>query len=264
MNTPLLHTLGTVWALMHRECKVYQNRIQKYGINYVIIYPILYVICFGYLASQVLFRNNYGSMFLYIGNLSLLLLSATFSFAVPLLLDIEGDRFIDYQCTLLPSHIIIAIRIVFSALFTFVLACPFFPIAKLLLPSQFIAPQLSWLNVLIMIFLGSLCLSSYSTFAITMIKHRKQTVNFWIRVNFPLLVLGGFWIPYILMKDNFPFLSLVALANPFLYITEGLRNATIGGSQYFSVLLCAVMLLLFSLIFTVLSCNRLKKRMDYL
>jgi ABC-type multidrug transport system permease subunit len=265
MNIRINPTLAIALQLMRRECIVYKKRLQSYGVNYLILYPLMYVVCFGYLASRFMYADvTKGTLNLYVGNATLLMLSASFAFILPLILDIEGDRFIDYQCTLVPSWLVLVVRILFAGSFTFILITPFLPFAQLLLPAQFITPYLSWPKVFCMLFVSALCLAAYNMLAIVIIKQRKETINFWIRVNFPLTVLGGFWVPLTIIKKSIPILGYLSYANPFLYITEGLRSALINPNDYIPFLSCIVMLLLFGLAFSLFSFYIFKKRMDYL
>lgn len=252
--------------LVQRDIAVYKQRFVKYGINYLLIYPAIFTLTFAYISPGVYFGSaaTVSGNTLFIGNLLVLLGSITFHLMVPLLNDRQGVRFIEYQLTLFNPRALLLEMIFFAALFSGTLFVPFFPISKLLLQNVFDTSHTSWVQVFIIIYAGAFCLAAYNLLAICVMTERKQGVNFWLRCNLPLFALGGLWAPWYVMNLLSPTLGFVIRLNPFLYVSEGLRQAIISGENYFSFSTCLAMLSLYTILFTLASFWVFKKRMDHI
>jgi len=164
---------------------------------------------------------------------------------------------------LLNPQLIILQRILFSALFGFLTMIPFFPVSKLLMQSALETTHTSWPALFFMLLCGSLCAAAYNMVAILLIPSSRQLGSFWNRANNLLVSLGGFWIPWYITNQFSGMLAKAILLTPFIYFSEGLRQAIVGGEQFFSLGICIAGLLGFTTLFTLASFVLFKRKIDY-
>lgn len=249
---------------LQRDIYSYRHRISTYLINYAIIYPVLYAFAIGYLQSNSYFGNNplQGSSLL-IGHILIIILVFANMLNIGLLFDFENQRFIDYQVTLLHPRLILLERILFASVFTFAISMPFFPIAKWVLGDAFVTTYTSWPKTYFMLYVSSLLCATYTQFMVCIIPSSRKLRSYWMRINFVLNTLGGLFIPWFVINKLNLTLGYITLLNPFLYITEGLRQAILAQPEYLSFWLCISILLAFATAFTLLSFHYFKKRVDH-
>jgi len=261
-----LEICKTFFQLLHRDFYIFGKRLKTYGINYLIIYPLLAILIFGYIQPGVIFGagSAKASIILMVGTFALNSVQICFSLISPLMYDIEGDRFIDYQMMLLPPRVLFFELIAFPALFSFIIAMPFFPLARLLLPSYFDALNTSWVGLLLMNLVCSYFFASYVLMVMCFIKRSFNVRYFWIRINWPLVVLGGFWVPWALLNSRFKLYSWLALIDPYTYITEGLRSALVGNDPFIAYPICILALIFFSGVFNILALYFFKRKLDHI
>lgn len=251
---------------MQRDAYLYRHRIVQYMTNYAIIYPLLYAFSFGYLQSQIYFQSNNAQLgtVLFCGNFLVVAIVLTFKLSIDLLFDLEGDRAINYQIIILRPQLIIIQRILFTSLFSFVVLLPYFPVAKLFLAHLLITQHASWFKLAIILYLSCLMGAAYNHLAACSLTNSNVIGTFWRRCNMPLFLMGGFWIPWIIMNKVSPILGAITLLNPFLYVTEGIRQTILASPDFLSFGQCVAALIAFSIIFTVLACYFFKKKMDHI
>jgi ABC-type polysaccharide/polyol phosphate export permease len=137
-------------------------------------------------------------------------------------------------------------------------------ISRILVGHVFDMSNIDWFSLFAVLAFGCLCCVSYHMLAAIILKRVEQIGTFWFRVNFVLLVFGGTWIPHYVMASIIPALDRITYLNPITYITEGLRQSIIGGSRFLPISTCIITLMVFSVLFTTLSCYALKKRIDHI
>ena len=253
--------------LMQRDWYQYRQRILNYYlINYTLIYPALYAFSFGYLQANIFFGHSdpLKGTILFVGNFLLVVIVLSFNLGLDLLFDLEHDRTVDYQMTVINPRLIIIERILFTSLFTFFILLPYYPVAKLLLGAFFITSSLSIPKVLTILYASSLMCSAYNHLVACMLPSSDSIGIFWRRVNTPLFMLGGFWVPWYVLQKFSPWLGAVAMLNPFLYVTEGMRQAVLNNALFFSFWHSLGMLLVFTIIFTYSALWKFKKRVDHI
>jgi len=267
MKTATFHqTFNVFLQFLYRDALIHWKRIDTYVINNCLIWPVLQAICFAYLQPNVYFTENQIAMgvLIYTGELLIIMMVLSYTMNIALLFDIETTRFIDYQVTMLNPRLVLLEQILFTSLFVFVLLLPFFPITIFLLGPYFDSSHISWPALLLMLYLGSLCCSAYHMFVACTLKSSRQITRLWARYNLPLLLFGGLNIPWFTIKQYSPILGNVIGLNPLIYITDGLRQAVIGGPQFASLGTCVIALLLFSTAFTCGAWHFFKKRVDHI
>lgn len=254
------------FQFLYRDFYVYLKRIQTYAINFIVLYPLTYIVSFAYIQAKAYFGidNITQATIFFSGNVILLAMSLAFEFTIILLFDLENDRTIDYRITRLDPLLVLLEHIVFTTLFSFILLLPFFPITALVLQKNFDISHISWPLLFLMLFLSCLCCATYHLLVACALKNSKQIVHFWMRCNLPLMTLGGFWVPWYIMNQYSQYLGILTLFNPLLYATEGMRQAIIGGNMFLSASSCGLGLIIFSLIFTILTSWLFKKKVDHI
>jgi ABC-type multidrug transport system permease subunit len=218
------------------------------------------------LQTNILFgsgNERLGTM-LFTGNIIVIMMVISYKHTIDLLFDLEHGRFIDYQLMLLNPRLLILERIIFAGFYTCIFSLPFFPVAKICLGSYLETTHTSWLQVIFVIFVGSLCCAAYHQTAALMLKRSNQISTLWARINHILINFGGFWIPLYIFREYSPILGYAVYINPFLYITEGLRRAVLASDEFLSVWLCIGMLAGFTILFIVASWYLFKKRVDHI
>lgn len=266
MNSAL-HSLSVFWQLLRRDIYVAFKHIDTLGINYGLIYPLMYAFCFLYVEPRVLFEQSMtvqsGSI-TFIGQLSLVALILSFHATIPILFDLIGDRFIDYQCTLLNARIVLIERLIFAVLFSFCFMMPFFPVAKMLFPDSFNIPNASWLSLAWIILLTACMTSAYHLMATCLMRGPHQLSRLWIRCNEVMLTIGGLLVPWNVIYQTSPILGYFALLNPLVYVSEGARQALLASPAFFPLWICSVVMIGVTILCTAVACNAFKKRMDHI
>ncbi len=258
-------TIKIFFYFLWRDIYVHSKKFHANIINYALLYPLNYAFSFVYLQAGIYFKNNslYMGTLIFAGNIMLPMMILTYNVTFALLFDLEKNRFIDYQIILLSPRLVLLERIIFATLFSFILTIPFFPISKLLLGNHLDLSNVSWPALIGMLFVGSLCFASYQLLAACVLKS-NQIRTFWTRVNGLFITFGGFWIPLKVMAQYSTILGICVQLNPALYVTEGVRQAILKGSLFFSIPHCITVLLSMSTLFTILAWYFFKKRTDHI
>jgi len=263
----MTHTLAIFWQLLRRDMYVTCKRFNILGINFGLIYPLMYAFCFLYIEPQVLFEQSsivQNGSITFIGQISLFALIVSFHSTITLLFDLVGDRFIDYQCTLLNARVVLIERLVFAGLFSFCLLVPFFPMAKILFPNSFMIPHVSWFSLAWILLLTAFMTSAYNLMATCIMRGPHQISRLWIRCNEVMLMLGGLLIPWQVIYKTSPIFGYLALLNPLVYVSEGARQALLASPTFFSIWVCSAVMIGVTIVCTVIACSVFKKRVDHI
>lgn len=261
------HTLSVFWSLMQRDFFVHKKDFFQHVLNSVVISPLLFGFSFAYIQKTVYFGSNTAAAqqgtIMFIGTMIIPMIVTTYKLLAELLFDLEGNKFICYQMTLLNPRLILLQRILFAWIYTTLLTIPFLPIATLVAGHNLDLHTISWVSFYTVVAISVLCCASYNMFVLTLLKieHLK---SFWIRVNWPLINLGGFWIPLAAIKNFSPMLGFFAHLNPVTYMLEGMRSAVTGSAAFMPVGFCCGMLMIFTYICMALSFVFFKKRVDHI
>ena len=261
----LLYSCRLLIQLLARDFYVFGKRIASFGINYLLIYPVLAIVTFGYIQPGIYFGPGHAktSIILLVGSFAINMLSLCYTMMASFVFDLEHDRFIDYQISVIPPRILLIKMILFPALIASLISIPYFPLAYLILPSYFETLQSNWFGLMAIIIAASLYCTSYIMMGLCIIKKATSIRQFWLRFNWPLVVLGGLWIPWYLLRNHYPSLGYISLLDPFTYFTEGVRSALIGSDQFISYKICIFALLSFFCLFSIISVYFFKKKLDH-
>ncbi len=262
----MMHGLYVFTQLFRRDCYVHTQSIGNYLINYAILYPIIYTLMTAYFQANTYFNtiDPKAGTLLFCGNVVIMLMILSFINHIDILYDVEGPKYVDFQLTFCSAFTLIMERIIFYGLFTFILMAPFFPVSKLILPAYIDTSHTSWPAVMIILFLASFWCSAYQLMAICLLQSTDSIISFWKRANVPLMDFGGMWIPWYIMYTYSPFLGYAAYLNPLMYVTDGLKQALVGGPEFFAISTCIVALTGFTILCSLLAWVIFKKRVDCL
>ncbi len=251
---------------LYRDFYVYRTRLWQYAINYVFMYPACFSFAYAYVEPNALFgpHSEYLGTLLFTGSILIVLLLVSYKIAIQLLFDLENTRFIDYQMSILPPRLILLEQVVFASLFTFLLTAPFFPIGKLLVGDAFLTINTSWPKLFFILYLSALCASAYHVCASCFLEGSEKISLLWGRSNTILMSFGGIFIPMATIRSFSTWIGYATYANPFAYITEGIRSAILGGPTFTPYWLCATMLMVFSVLFTCGAWHYFKKKTDHI
>lgn len=254
---------------LKRDFYVYRKQIKKYIITYLVIFPILFSFVEGYIMPNSTFNLNIlpSKSLLLTGVIIWIMLGLAMSINAFFLIDLENNKFIQYQALLLNPRILILEKIIFSSIISFVFISPFFIISKLILREEFNTLALSVPKLLIIFLLGSICCSCYAILSMCILKGTYQLGSFWRRFNYPLILFGAEWVPWIQIFNFSKILGYLILINPFLYIGEGVRGAVIGidgKNLYIPFFYCIIFLMIISTIFIYATFYLFKKRIDHI
>lgn len=252
---------------LYRDFYTFSRRIKTYAVNYMLIYPIAFSVAFGYFLPSGSFGNvtPEQTTIIFIGSMLVFLQVTGFVLNLELVRDLEGDKFINYQISILDARLVIIERIVFVSLFSFILVFPYFPISTLILGPRFFIPHVCWPAVYLMLLLGSFLCSALNVWAFSFLNGGSRALpKFWLRIYNPMVVLGGFAVPWIVINTFSKPLSYILLANPLIYISEGLRQSFLHSERFFSLPLCIGALILFSCGLCASTMYYFKKKIDHI
>lgn len=261
-----MNSFKTFLYFLSRDWHVQAKHASRFILNQIILYPIIQGLTFLYLQPSILFgdRDPQINMMFFIGNILLLMMVITYKLTITLLFDLDQDRFIDYQISIMRPHLVLLERIVFVSLFTCLLLSPIFPIISCYFPAYFNTAATSWWRVILALYCGSLFCASYHTFMACWLNSPRDIRRLWIRYNQALFMLGGFSVPWHIVNQASPFLGYITRLNPMMYITEGLRQAFLNDARFFPYWLCIIALLLASSGMIVLAWRVFKRRVDHI
>lgn len=196
----------------------------------------------------------------FVGTLVTMIFNLGFSLAARVVVDLEHNRFIDYQITLpLGSWGVLCSYIASFFIELIISISPLIVFGMMAL-----SEALKWGNVnwLWFIPIYSISLLFVSVFFLALgLRYQYYWFfdNVWPRRLTPLVISGCIFIPWTTIARFSPLIGFVSLLNPVTYISEGLRSSLLGGTAYIApqwCLLGVMIWLAFSLIFLAQSKNK--------
>ncbi len=243
---------------------VHLKKIKDYISSYCFFLPLTYSIGFGYIMPNSTFHNlGFPPSFVLIGSLTILFITNTVPINLDFLMDIQSDRYIEYQMSLLRPRWLLLERILFSTSLMSCIMFTFFIMCKLFLGSWLSIENLSLTKLLTTIVLGSLWGSSYIVMSYSIMGNTTYISSWYRRCNFPMIVLGGLWMNWATMYKFSPLLGYISLCNPLIYISEGLRCAVFGQAGFIPFWICSLALLAISILFYFITLIAFKRLVDH-
>lgn len=224
-------------TLMHRDVLVYRSRFIPFIIQYSVIYPLLYGICFGYLMPKVGMgpTATMASSVILVGTICAALPAVGFAFLAEFIFDFERNRLLEFCITRISPRLYVLQKIVTGGLFTFLCLFPYYVVMKVMFWNFFDLSQASFGAAVLVLLLASLYQAALLVLFASYSKSATTIRYFWRRMNYPMMMLGGFLTPWFVMNKFSQTLGYLVLANPVLAVTEGLRRALLGGDQFLAL-----------------------------
>lgn len=252
------------FEFLKRDLTVYKQQWKRLAINNWFITPSIEAICFGYIIPMVNMKQpTPHGMTEFLGGMILwIIFPLAWSFSVELMYDFEHNKFVNYLNTVLNPNLVVLEKIVFYSFTSFINTLPFYPVCMLILGPYFDASHISWIKLFIILYAGALFCSAYNVFFVCYVSGFQRVSNFWMRLNYPMINFGGTFLSWAAMASYSKYLGYALLANPLIYLSEGIRNALLGPAHYFNFGLCVLALFGFSIALSFAAMHYYRKKLD--
>jgi ABC-type polysaccharide/polyol phosphate export permease len=201
--------------------------------------------------------------FMLVGMIASLGIVEAYSVIALIISDLDGDKVITYFLTLPIPPVLVFIRIlVYYGLYFTVLSSLLFPICNLLLPESIAYSTIHWPKCIFMLLLSSFSHAAIILWAASFVRDMRMLGQVWSRLLHPLWFLGGFQFKWAALYQKSPVLGYLALCNPIIHITEGMRGAVFGPVGYLPYWLTTTTLMVLIVCMTIHAIIRFKKRLD--
>lgn len=258
------HYLRVFVQLMRRDVHAFKKQMSAFAINYMIVCPVVYSLNYGYLMPNSGMVNptpEAGTLF-FAGSVLQVLISPSIGLALGVFFDMQHTRLIQYQLTFAPLRLIIFERILFFSAVTFFFVWPYYFIAKWLLGGYLATVDAHWLMIICILYLGALFFAAFTLFFVFLIERIQQFGNFFNRLVYPMIQLGGLRIPFSVFLEYSVLLGIIVMLNPLMHLTEGLRKAMLGGTTFLPYFISIGGVLISSLVCALLAMRYAYKRLD--
>jgi ABC-type polysaccharide/polyol phosphate export permease len=237
-----------------------QNLVDK--IIDIGIWVILTIVVTGYV-MPFFGLSNFGP-FQFGGVLAAIGLFELYSSVVDVVVDLEGDRVINYNLTLpIPSVLALLSKSIYYFTVYVVLTVAMLPIGWGCLMSQWHTMDISYFKLALVIIFQSMFYACFVLWAASMVPNMGQFGKIWSRFIFPMWFMGGFQFSWLALYHAIPTLAYINVINPMIYITESMRAALLGQTGYANFWLCLLAITFFSMMSLALGIRNLKKRLDF-
>lgn len=256
----MVRAFGVMLRLLMMDMYVFRATILDKIIN-TLIYCAVQMFVMGYMMRSFGLHDAYTNFFV-VGLFATVGMFEIFPMVVKVVSDRTGDQSILYYCTLpTTSWLVLGRIILFAAVGSFSLMAFFFPIMATALWFQGLLYNISLMALLILMVLTALFYGALTLFIVTCVKDMTKVSNIWMRFLFPMWFLGCYQFSFATLVNKIPFFGYLILLNPFTYINEGIRSVCLHG-PYIHWMICAGMLLLFVIGFSLAGIARFKKQLD--
>lgn len=243
---------------------VHLKKTKDYLISYAFFLPIVYSFSWGYIISNSVFSSlNLPNAFALVGSISVIFITNAVPINLDFLFDIQSDRFIEYQISVLKPRWLILERILFSTTLLSCIMLILIAMCKIYLGSWFSLENLNMAKLIAIIFASSLWCSSYVIMAYSIMGNTSYISSWYRRCNFPMIIFGGLWMPWQTLYEYSTTFGYICLLNPLIYISEGLRSSIFGPENYISFWICFSTLIFIAIIFYIITLKAFKKLIDH-
>jgi ABC-2 type transport system permease protein len=246
-------------ALLRRDLRVARKEIGFFLVR-TTMQPLLFLIVFGYLLPKMNFVGKGYQTALLPGILAVSLsLAAIQSVALPMVQDFGWTKEIeDRLLAPVPTWLIAAEKIVAGMIQGIIAAAFVMPIARLVMGA---IPELTLGHagqVLLIVLLGSAAFSSLGMWLGTAIAPQQIGLMFSVIVA-PMLFFGCAYYPWRGL-DVVPVMKYLVLANPMVYVAEGMRGALTPAVPHMPLTVVGVALVIVVAVFWTLGMRSFYKR----
>lgn len=217
----------------------------------------------GYIMQQFGLMGGYGA-FQFASIVSVVGLFEVYNTATKTIMDIDGDRNISYYLTLpaRPATVLLGMACSY-ALISMMLTVLLLPFGRFVLYNSFDWATVSWIKFAIIAILGNVF---FAIFTLAMVAHvgtMSKMRNIWMRFIWPLWFLGCYQFSWkALYALSAPFAYLV-LCNPITFVTEGVRGALLGQSEFLSWEICCIALCFYIVCYWLYGYYKMKRLLDF-
>lgn len=220
------------------------------------------IVIFAYFVPEMGMSTSYGP-FLLIGAIASYGFFDIIGKVTNMISDINGERMISYNLTLpLKSKAIFIYIAIYWALNSALVSLMLFPIGKIILFTRFDLSKISFPSLLLIYPTVQLFFGFFSLWLVAIIKQLSAVSRVWIRVINPIFMFGSFFYSWKASYELSPIVAYLSLANPMVYVMEGMRAACLGQAEYLPLSACIFALWLFIFICGIDSIRRLSRRLD--
>lgn len=248
------------FQLLKRDLVIFRRDYWSKFLDMLITF-IVNVIIFGYFMSGEGISKSYGPFLLVgaIGSFGLIELVGKVGL---LLSDMEGPKVIT-QILVMPirSEWVFIYVGVFWAISSILLSCLLFPIGKILMWQRFDLSLISYVRLIPIYLTANIFLGFFGLWLSSVIPGSNLN-TLWLRYIVPLWMLGAYYFSWQAAYQIRPFMGVLLLFNPIVYIMEGMRSATFGQEGYLPYWVCFCVLWGFIFVLTTHAIKRLKKKLD--
>lgn len=221
-------------AILRRDLLVTWRDLAGFLLE-VLLQPLFFIFIFGAVLPAVgVAQQGFGALLLP-GMVALtVVISAVQSVTLPLVLDLGFAREIDDRLLApLPVSLVAVEKVIFAATRGLIAGGVIFPLAYLILGSEYQVRSDSIAAVIGIMILTALAGASIGLFIGTMVKPDKIGVMFSLLFT-PLLFMGCTYYPWATLSA-IKWFQILTLFNPLTYASEGLRYAMVPASHGVSV-----------------------------
>ncbi len=217
----------------------------------------------GYLMQSFGLSQGFGA-FLLGGVLASVGIFELYGNAISFVADLEGDCTLRYYLTL-PTHSITVLcsHVIYYTLVSSIVTASCIPFIKMILMDKFDLSLISWPKITFFLILVNLVCAAGTLLVASLVPSMDKFDTLWTRIVFPLWMLGGFQFSWGTVYTFNPILAYFFLLNPFIYMSEGMRNALLGNNETIPFWICSAVLGITLTLFSYSSYTLLKKRLDF-
>lgn len=260
-----MRAMWSIVYLLQRDFLVLRTYWVRLVLNYIVFMPCALSFSFGYIMPHGILEDHslIARTIFFVGSILWALFPLSYILNVDLLYDCEQNKAVNFLVLTVGLPGIIFERILFSTLVAWATVVWYYPVAFFL--AGLVYPtslrQIFLLNG--MLFAGALMCSAFNICVVSFLKKNK-TSSFWMRINNPLIMLGGFFVSWHTVMRFSSLFGMALLANPLLYITEGIKASLVSNGPYIPVSICSSVLISYAIIFGIAAHYFLKRKMDYI
>lgn len=220
-----------------------------------------WVIIFGYFMPSS-GRSDLGSLIL-AGAIASFGLFGTIWRATILAQDVTDKKINAYLILPMPSGWVFVGTVVSWSIYAATITLCLFPIGRLLLWNQVDFSHFSIPKFFIIFVLSHIFYGFFSLWISSLVTNLRNTGWLWCRVVNPLFMFSGFFYTWKEAYAVSPWIGMVNLVNPLLYILEATKVSFFGTQGYLPFWLCVMAVALFTFFFAIDGVRRFKRRLDY-
>lgn len=182
-----------------------------------------------------------------------------------LLSDILGNQSTMYYLSLpIPQSWIFIRLALMDAYKSFISTLPMLPMGKLILGNNLAFSDIAYGKLAVMYILSHLFFGFFGLFLASITPSLNYTTTIKLRIIFPMWFMGGYQFSWCMLYQTNPWIAYISLANPTLYIIEGMRGTVMHSPGLIPYHICLLATIGFTVLFGLLGVQSFKKRLDCL